>query len=98
MPTKNTAAPSCRGDCARAASMVAAPIPRKNTAIIPGRLHLSASQAAGIENTPNATNPAVAKGINSEYFNPHSVATPGISTRLSTAKATATVAKIRIKK
>jgi hypothetical protein len=34
-------------------------MPRKNTAIMPVRLQRSASQPAGSENSPKATNPAV---------------------------------------
>ena len=55
--------PTCSGVCAKPVATDASPMPTKNTTIMPSRLHLSASQPAGYEKTPNAKKPGVA------YFN-----------------------------
>ena len=60
MPITNNPIPICRGVSANAVSMADPPIPKKNTSIIPLRLHLSANQPAGTAKTPKATNPGVA--------------------------------------
>ena len=63
-------------------------LPKKNTKIIPSRLHLSATHPAGKEKRPNAINPGVAYGMSSAYDIPHS----WVKTNA------ATVAKTNIKK
>ncbi len=47
--------PSSIGVLAIAVSKVLSPMPRKKIVIMPSRLHLSASQPAGIAQTPKAT-------------------------------------------
>ena len=45
---------------ASAVSIEVAPMPMKKITIMPSRLHLSASQPAGMANTPKAMKPGVA--------------------------------------
>jgi hypothetical protein len=52
--------PTCSGVCDIAVAIEDSPTPMKNTATMPSRLHLSASQPAGSENKPNAKKPGVA--------------------------------------
>ena len=47
--------------------MVAVPMPKKKSFIIPLRLQWSASQPAGIENVPKAMKPPRASGVSSAY-------------------------------
>ena len=49
-----------KGVRANAVAIEARPMPKKNTLIMPSRLHLSASQPAGSANRPNAKKPGVA--------------------------------------
>ena len=60
MPMANNPAAIWSGVVARAVAADDAPIPMKKTAIIPSRLHRSASQPAGIVKTAKATKPGVA--------------------------------------
>ena len=58
-------AASSKGVRASPVRIVAAPMPKKNTRIIPVRLQWSASHPAGIEQAPKATKPPRASGSSS---------------------------------
>ena len=62
------------GPSANPVSTADAPMPKKNTAIIPERLQWSASQPEGSDPAPNAKKAPVARGRSSLYGRFHSSA------------------------
>ena len=59
-PIANRPRPISKGVRENDVASEARPMPMKNVAIIPSRLHLSASHPAGSANTPKAKKPGVA--------------------------------------
>ena len=64
-PTSASPALICHSFCARPVSMDAAPMPKKNSVIMPLRLQRSANHPAGMENTPKAMKPGSDSGNSS---------------------------------
>ncbi len=64
-PIAASPSPSSKGVAAKPVAIAAAPVPRKNTAIMPGTLQRSPSQPAGTAPTPNSTWPTSIRAISS---------------------------------